>query len=265
MSADRIPPCADPMSPMSTRYRWISACEEDIPTVYHISTVVHPAFPEAIDVFENRLAVYPAGFYILVDTETFPTTSPTAAESSRAMAAAALSVTPSSPLPDSYWSSKADSFLNATEEKEKKAGGEEGNKEAINASIVGYAVFHPWEARSAPPLDFIFADESEVLPDPSQTPDPKEAADDTWLYWHDCAILPTVRNSGGGKAIVSIILSHAAEERYKHVALTSVNNSTGYWSSRGFAAAPRAMLPKPMKKMLDDHYGDDATFMVYDV
>lgn len=51
------------------RYQWFLGSARYLTTVHHLSTVIYPDFPEAIEVFADKAMRYPEGFHILVDTE----------------------------------------------------------------------------------------------------------------------------------------------------------------------------------------------------
>ncbi|MBN2752372.1 MAG: GNAT family N-acetyltransferase [Rhodospirillaceae bacterium] len=43
--------------------------KDDLAAVEAIAAVVHPGYPEALEVFAERLSVYPAGCWVLLDAE----------------------------------------------------------------------------------------------------------------------------------------------------------------------------------------------------
>jgi len=88
----------------------------DLDTIYHLSTIIHPDYPEDIAVYINRLELYPEGCFILIDTHCVERT-------------------------DSVIFEKSD---------EKST-----TSPIIHPHIVGYCLSHPWDAESAPPLDTI--------------------------------------------------------------------------------------------------------------
>jgi ribosomal protein S18 acetylase RimI-like enzyme len=47
---------------------WRAMTEDDLPRVNAIAAVVHPGYPEDAAIFEERLALYPAGCQVLVAT-----------------------------------------------------------------------------------------------------------------------------------------------------------------------------------------------------
>eukprot|EP00461_Guttulinopsis_vulgaris_P008568 UN08621 len=54
------------------RYIWQQASDDDIETMFYVSEIIHPLFPEGIEVFTNRMEFYKEGVYLLRDTQYDP-------------------------------------------------------------------------------------------------------------------------------------------------------------------------------------------------
>ncbi len=104
---------------------------------------------------------------------------------------------------------------------------------------IGYAIAHPGVIGRPPPLDTMLG----ALPDNANC-----------LYIHDVALLPDARGAGLGAAVVEILAAIAKDHGFTRLALTAINDSIDFWSSRGFfAASAEGSLAS---------YGSDAIYMV---
>ncbi|WP_431856042.1 GNAT family N-acetyltransferase [Azospirillum sp.] len=109
-----------------------------------------------------------------------------------------------------------------------------------DGAVVGYAVLHPGRLGEPPTLDSMLG----RLPDGADC-----------LYLHDVALLPTVRGSGLGAAVLEHARDLAAAEGFAWLALTSTPEARRYWDRQGFAASveqPAALAS----------YGGGMTYMV---
>ena len=104
---------------------------------------------------------------------------------------------------------------------------------------IGYAIAHPGIIGRPPPLDTLLG----TLPDGADC-----------LYIHDVALLPEARGLRLGAVAVGILEAVARGYGHRHLALTSVNDSAGFWSRQGFSVSP-------VDQSLAS-YDDDAIYMV---
>ena len=105
-------------------------------------------------------------------------------------------------------------------------------------AVLGYAVGHPWRARTVPDLDTLVG----ALPDPA----------DAWCI-HDVALRPEGRGCGAAAALVGLMLREAARCGVPVAVLVAVGAAAGFWRRHGFR--PIADAPPP-------GYGAGATLMV---
>ncbi|TNC16047.1 GNAT family N-acetyltransferase [Methylobacterium terricola] len=99
---------------------------------------------------------------------------------------------------------------------------------AAEDGLVGYAVGHPWRARSVPDLDTLVG----ALPEPAEA----------WCI-HDVALDPRARGRGAAAAIVGLMLGEAARRRLPEAVLVAVGDAAGFWRRHGFQAVPQAAPP----------------------
>jgi len=104
--------------------------------------------------------------------------------------------------------------------------------------LLGYAVGHPWRARSVPDLDTRLG----ALPEPAEA----------WCI-HDVALDPPARGRGAAAAIVGLMLREAARRRLPEAVLVAVGDAAGFWRRHGFRPIPQAAPPG---------YGAGAALMV---
>jgi GNAT superfamily N-acetyltransferase len=105
-------------------------------------------------------------------------------------------------------------------------------------TAIGYAIAHPGTVGQPPALDTLLG----ALP---------ERAD--CLYIHDVALLPEARGSRLGSAVVEVLAAIARDHRLRFLALTAVNDSTGFWRRQRFSETP---IDKGVAS-----YGDGAIYM----
>jgi GNAT superfamily N-acetyltransferase len=106
------------------------------------------------------------------------------------------------------------------------------------AAVLGYAVGHPWRARTVPDLDALLG----ALPEPAGA----------WCI-HDVALRPEARGCGGAGALVDLMLGEAARRGLPEAVLVAVGTAAGFWRRHGFRPIPDAPPPG---------YGAGATLMV---
>lgn len=205
------------------RYQWRPATPADIDLMFDLSEIVHPDFPEDKEVFLNRMALYPDGTYILVDTEHTPGADPSSPWDHPSVGYSVSHPWParSAPPLDTLF----DTIPTLPQQQEQQE--EPQNVDGLSLET---------------------------------TTTTHHTAESLWYYLHDCAISPTTRNTGGGKMLIEELKQAARARGFKKLSLTSVNNSQGYWEARGFVAIPRAELGAEMNEKLLS-YGEDAVFM----
>ncbi|MGE7415645.1 GNAT family N-acetyltransferase [Methylobacterium tarhaniae] len=109
---------------------------------------------------------------------------------------------------------------------------------AAGDALLGYAVGHPWQARTVPALDTLLG----ALPDPAGA----------WCI-HDVALLPEARGRGAAAEIVGLMLREAARRSLPETVLVAVGDAAGFWHRHGFRPIPAPPPPG---------YGTGATLMV---
>lgn len=154
---------------------WRPMQVDDLPAVTAISARVHGRYAESLEIYAERLTLFPAGCFTCVAAET----------------------------------------------------------------VVGFLVFHPWQAGSPPTL-------GEPLGALPAHPDV--------VYLHDIALLPEARGSGAGAQALGLVDAEARRCGLHDIALVAVNGAESYWQMRGFRAAP---LPPSGQ----ESYGLDAHYM----
>lgn len=154
---------------------WRPMQTQDLPTVTAISARVHGRYAESLEVYAERLRLFPAGCFTCVSAET----------------------------------------------------------------VVGFLVFHPWQAGSPPAL-------GEFLGGLPVQPGV--------IYLHDIALLPEARGSGAGAQALDLVDAEARRCGLRDIALVAVNGAESYWQMRGFRASP---VPPPGQ----ESYGSDAHYM----
>jgi GNAT superfamily N-acetyltransferase len=107
--------------------------------------------------------------------------------------------------------------------------------------LLGYAVGHPWLARSVPDLDTLLG----ALPQPAGA----------WCL-HDVALSPEARGRGAASDLVGLMRDEARRRRLPALVLVAVGDAAGFWRRHGFRAIPEAPPPG---------YGAGATLMTRDV
>ena len=112
----------------------------------------------------------------------------------------------------------------------------------MSASLLGYAITHPWRLYTLPALNSLLG----------QLPE-----NPTTYYLHDIALLPQARGTGAASEIISILADHAQASGFSTMSLVAVNGSTGFWQRQGFEREGRPELEAKLKT-----YSDDACFMV---
>lgn len=110
-----------------------------------------------------------------------------------------------------------------------------------SASILGYAITHPWKCFDVPALN---------------TTLPALPGHDTY-YIHDIALLGAARGSGAAGKIVSILAANAVDAGFPTMTLVAVNNSSGFWEKHGFNIVKRPDLEAKLRT-----YSGDAQFML---
>ncbi len=106
-------------------------------------------------------------------------------------------------------------------------------------AAIGYAIAHPGLIGHPPALDTLLG----ALP-----------AEADCLYIHDVALLSEARGLRLGAAAAAYLAGVARQHGLRHLTLTAVNNSAGFWSRQGFSAL---RIDKSLAS-----YGDDAAYMV---
>jgi len=171
----------------------------DLPALLAIADIVHPTYPEDAAVFQERLALFPAGCLVL---EFHPLlTSPIKGEGHDG------GVAPSKALP-----------LDGGGLGEGDAHQRESNRE--KGHLIGYIISHPWTYASPPALNSLLG----ALP-----------ALPTTYYIHDIALLPEARGTGAANAVVAKLIELAEELGLPNLSLVAVNNSVAFWQRHGFA------------------------------
>lgn len=110
-----------------------------------------------------------------------------------------------------------------------------------NDHLLGYAVGHPWRARSVPDLDMLLG----ALPEPAGA----------WCI-HDVALLPEARGRGAASDLVGLMREEARRRALPGMVLVAVGNAAGFWQRHGFRPIPEAPPPG---------YGTGAVLMVREV
>jgi GNAT superfamily N-acetyltransferase len=111
-----------------------------------------------------------------------------------------------------------------------------------NASLIGYAITHPWHLYAMPALNSLLGG----LPEAPST-----------YYLHDIALLPQSRGTGAAGTIVSLLADHASRSGFSTMSLVAVNGSTGFWEKQGFRKEDHPELNSKLQT-----YSNDARFMV---
>lgn len=96
---------------------------------------------------------------------------------------------------------------------------------AAGDHLVGYAVGHPWRARSVPDLDTLIG----ALPAPAGA----------WCI-HDVALDSRARGRGAAGEVVGLMLAEAARRRLPGAVLVAVGDAAGFWRRHGFRPIPEA-------------------------
>ncbi|MDZ5647697.1 GNAT family N-acetyltransferase [Nitrospirillum sp. BR 11828] len=109
-----------------------------------------------------------------------------------------------------------------------------------DGGIGGYVLSHPYARGRVPKLNHMLGG----LP-----------ADADIYYLHDVAIDAAARGQGHADAAVAILTEHARGAGFTEMRLLSVNNSTAFWSRKGFAAIQETSVDV-------SSYGEDAVYMV---
>jgi GNAT superfamily N-acetyltransferase len=112
---------------------------------------------------------------------------------------------------------------------------------ADDGALLGYAVGHPWRARSVPDLDTLLG----ALPAPAGA----------WCI-HDVALLPDARGRGAAAELVGLMRAEARRRAVAEMVLVAVGNAAGFWRHHGFRPIPE--VPPP-------GYGAGAALMVGDI
>ncbi|AWB21522.1 GNAT family N-acetyltransferase [Methylobacterium currus] len=115
-----------------------------------------------------------------------------------------------------------------------------------DGDLLGYAVGHPWHARSVPDLDTLIGS----LPELGSLPGPAGA----WCI-HDVALLPEARGRGAAAALVGLMRDEARRRGLPAMVLVAVGDAAGFWRRHGFRPIPEAPPPG---------YGAGATLMKRD-
>jgi GNAT superfamily N-acetyltransferase len=113
---------------------------------------------------------------------------------------------------------------------------------AVEGSLIGYALTHPWRMGEPPPLNSLLG---EIPRDPST------------YYVHDVALLPEARAKGYASQVVEQVADHARRRDFGNLSLVAVNRSQMFWERLGFRAAAPSGLEGKLKS-----YGSDAVLMV---
>ncbi|AWN45284.1 GNAT family N-acetyltransferase [Methylobacterium terrae] len=101
---------------------------------------------------------------------------------------------------------------------------------AAGDDLAGYAVGHPWRARSVPDLDTLIGDTLiGNLREPAQA----------WCI-HDVALDPLARGRGAAGEVVGLMLAEAARRRLPEAVLVAVGDAAGFWRRHGFRPIPEA-------------------------
>lgn len=91
--------------------------------------------------------------------------------------------------------------------------------------LLGYCVSHPWHAGRPPALNRLLGG----LP----------AAPGTY-YLHDIALLPGLRRSGFGSALVERLAQQAEDAGFSTMSLLAVKGSEPFWARHGFKESDAA-------------------------
>lgn len=91
---------------------------------------------------------------------------------------------------------------------------------AAGATLLGYAVTHPWTGTAPPPLDALLG----ALP----------VLADAW-HIHDIALDPAARGGGHATAVLRALLAEAPVPRATLVAIPGTGE---YWARQGFRDTP---------------------------
>ncbi|GJD60395.1 hypothetical protein MPEAHAMD_0531 [Methylobacterium frigidaeris] len=110
-----------------------------------------------------------------------------------------------------------------------------------DGDLLGYAVGHPWFARSVPELDTLLG----FLPEPAGA----------WCI-HDVALLPEARGRGGAAELVGLMRDEARRRGLPAMVLVAVGNAAGFWHRHGF---------RPILEAPPSGYGAGATLMMREV
>jgi GNAT superfamily N-acetyltransferase len=111
-----------------------------------------------------------------------------------------------------------------------------------DASVLGYAISHPWRFLHPPRLDTKLGG----LP-----------VDPDTYYIHDLALLPEARGTGAGNDAVQRLIEQAISEILGNLSLVAVSGSAPFWNRYGFQVHADRAIQKRLRS-----YGNDARFMV---
>ena len=201
---------------------WRPMTAADLSAMLSVADIVHPNYPEDPAVFEERLALFPAGCLVL---EHHPLlASPIEGEGPEGGAAVPP---PSKALPLDKGGLGEGDFP--------RTGGVKGHP-------IGYILSHPWTYAAPPALNSKLG----ALPNPPTT-----------YYIHDIALLPEARGTGAANAVVAQLIALAETLGLPNLSLVAVNNSVAFWQRHGFVLTPIPALDAKLRS-----YDEAARFMV---
>ena len=95
---------------------------------------------------------------------------------------------------------------------------------AKGATLLGYALAHPYRLGMVPPLDTVM----ECLPGNADC-----------LYLHDIAIEPAIRGNGHTRSVIAALTTIAQEAGLTQLALTALPGKSAFWKGKfGFEEPP---------------------------
>ncbi len=183
----------------------------DLPELLGVADVVHPSYPEDPAVFEERLALFPGGCWVL---EFHPLlASPIEGEGHEGGSRIKALPLDGGGLGEGETPST-------------------GSVRGQAGRPIGYIISHPWNYAAPPALNSQLG----TLPTPPTT-----------YYIHDIALLPEARGTGAANAIIAQLTKQAEKLHLPNLSLVAVNDSVAFWQRHGFVLTAIPALDAKLK------------------